>query len=114
MLTMLAARHAQVAAGWSTDEFAAAAAAALDDGVAAPQSLQRVAAARGLPPPAACAPAYGPGRTAGGALLGSTCVERGACRPAARLHYTRGCVSERPQGWADVSKAPTLGQFTTT
>lgn len=53
MLTMLAARRAQVAAGWSTGEFAAAAAAALDDGVAEPQTLQRVAAARGLPPPAA-------------------------------------------------------------
>ncbi len=48
-----AARRAQVAAGWSTGEFAAAAAAALDDGVAEPQTLQRVAAARGLPPPAA-------------------------------------------------------------
>jgi len=104
MLTMLPARRAQVAAGWSAEEFAAAAAAALDDGVAEPQTLQRVAAARGLPPPAACAPAYGPGRPAGGASLGSACGERGARRPAARWQNTLGC--ERPQGWADMSEAP--------
>ncbi len=50
---MLAARRVQVVASWSAEEFAAAAAAALDVGVAEPQTLQRVAAARGLPPPAA-------------------------------------------------------------
>ena len=42
----------QVAAGWPAEEFAAAATGALQDGVAEPQTLQRVAAARGLPLPA--------------------------------------------------------------
>ena len=44
--------YMQVAAGWPAEEFAAAATGALQDGVADPQTLQRVAAARGLPLPA--------------------------------------------------------------
>ena len=51
-LDTLTACGGKVAAGWPAEEFAAAAAGALEDGVAEAQTLARVAAARGLPLPA--------------------------------------------------------------
>lgn len=51
-LYILTACDGKVAAGWPAEDFAAAAAGALEDGVAEAQTLARVAAARGLPLPA--------------------------------------------------------------
>ena len=51
-LNILTACGGKVAAGWPAEEFAAAAAGALEDGVAEAQTLARVAAARGVPLPA--------------------------------------------------------------